>query len=559
MTNKGRRAQDPGAGNGESGLLTRPRGETGRKATPARWQSRWAHGLNVGARVLGIIGRHPLPVLILPSLWMFCRYLPFWKDADSLNSLVLPFSADNLLHFPPLYGVLGRVPFWITDTLLLGSTPGVFSPQHPSLAAVYALAACQHALLWAALRYFAFSLPAADAGRGAATVGLASVASFYAFAHTLGTEVMVPITWFAVFGAGLRLLFFRVSWPTLTVYTLALFGSIGSRHVCILLLGWLPVTAALLAAHRRRVAGPGPASPARQALAIAAIAAVLGGAVLGAEQLVVTRLCQHFGVVVRSTMGSTLSDRIGSFLDRLPPAERRRVAQRALSQVRETDPQRAEDTGRAIEALATVGTYQLGTGKLVEEALARRGLSGENLGVERDRIVLDAVKAYYQTYDRRLLTLILMDVGKGFYPTNDQGIALTGAKSTFDSLPLIAERPRLWAGVSDLPMFQQASVRATLDRAFHDNFIRHWRFLPIGAWSALFLGVGLLRSRLRSLPPEPGLVGMTTFAVGFVTYAANCVCVYSMPRYVLPLLVAVFASGAMVSVARAGSQPGRGS
>lgn len=517
------------------------------QSQPRDLRARWT---SVRARVLEVIGRHPLPVLILPSLWFFCRYLPFWKDVDVLNSLASPFSADNLLLCPPLFCVIGRAPFWITDTLLHGTSPGVLSPQHPSLAAVYALTFCQHALLWAGLRYFIFGLPASDAGRGVVTLLLASVASFYAFAHTCGAEVTVPITWFAVFGAGLRILYRRASWQVWAVYAGTLVLSIGSRHVSGLLLGWLPATAALLAIWRWRFAGMGPVPRARGMLAIAAIALALSGAALSIEQFAVARLCQHFGVVVRRTMGRTLSDRLGSFLDRLPPEERRRVAQQAAAKVREADPQRANNVRDTVEALATVGTYHLGTGRVIGEMLAHQGLSGEALDVERDRIILDAATAYYRTYDHRLVTLILNDIRKGFYPTNDQGIAMTGAKSTFDSIPLIAERPQVWAGISGLPMFNRAVARAALDRAFHDNFIRHWRFVPIGAWVALFFGIGALRFYRRSLPFELALVGLTMFGIGLVTYAANCVCNYSMPRYVLPLLVAVFACGAVVSVTR---------
>ena len=40
------------------------------------------------AKVLAFIGRHPTPVLILPSLWYLLRYLPFWKDIDATVQLI---------------------------------------------------------------------------------------------------------------------------------------------------------------------------------------------------------------------------------------------------------------------------------------------------------------------------------------------------------------------------------------------------------------------------------------------------------------------------------------
>ncbi|MBV9489466.1 MAG: hypothetical protein JO069_07050 [Verrucomicrobia bacterium] len=522
-----------------------------RAATCASAQKRIIRGRWTGVvtRALAVVGRHPLLVLIPPSLWFICRYLPFWKDVDALNALVAAFSSDNLLLCPPLYCILGRVPFWLTDTLLHGTAPGVLAPQHPSLAAVYALVLCQHALLWAGMRYFVFSLPAPDAGRGVASLMLASVASFYSFAHTCGAEATVPITWFIIFGVGLRALYRRTSWKTWTVYGGVLVISIGSRHVSALLLGWLPVTAAILAFCHWRSDEIGRLGAARRALGIAGVAVVLSGASLLVEQWMVAWLCARFEVTMRATRGRTLGDRVRSFLDRLPAAEQRRVGERVAATVHENDPQRQVAVRHAVEALATVGTYNLGTAQVITDELARRGFSGEALSIERDRIILDATMAYYRALDPRLASAILRDIGKGFYPTNDQGIAMTGAKATFDSIALIGERPDFWAGIRNLPMFNPTAALAARDRGFHDNFIRHWRFLPLGAWVALFFAIGGVRIARRRLPLDLALVGLTMFGMGLATYAANCLFIYSMPRYVLPLLIGVFACGAVLAAA----------
>ena len=180
------------------------------------------------ARVLAFIGRHPTPILVLPSLWFLLRYLPFWKDIDATVQLIAPAYDDNLLHFPPVYSFLARVPFFIIDSLLNGHAPGIFERQHPSLVAVYGLVVIQHASLWLALRYFAFSWPAREIARGAITLLLASVASFYAFAHTGGSEAMTPIAYFLVFGAGIRALLGRATWSSWVIYTAALFLAVGS-------------------------------------------------------------------------------------------------------------------------------------------------------------------------------------------------------------------------------------------------------------------------------------------------------------------------------------------
>src|SRR5215469_3793375 len=252
---------------------------------------------------LRFIGTHPLAVLVWPSVWFMSRYLPFWKDADVLVQLVWPISADNVLVCPPLYCFLGRIPFWVTDTAISGRAPGIFSPQHPSLAAVYALIICQHVGLWLALRYFLFSVPASASGRGLTALLLASVASFYSFAHTAGAEAIYAMTWFPVFGAGIRLLRGDGSWKTWGIYGAALFLAIGSRHISGLLLGWLPVTSVVLIGLSWFSVGSLRTVQRISLFKVAIIALVLSASSLTAERLAVAGLCRHFGITARNILG----------------------------------------------------------------------------------------------------------------------------------------------------------------------------------------------------------------------------------------------------------------
>ena len=372
------------------------------------------------------IGRHPLTVLILPSIWFFILYLPFWKSTDVVCELGSKFDSENILLVPPVYCALGRIPFWLTDALLLGSAPSIFSYQHPSLPAVYALIVCQHVGLWFALRYFVVAVPASDAGRGAITILLASIASFYSFAHCAGAEATTAITWFTLFGVGLRILGDRATWKTWLLYFLVLLLCIGSRHVSGLLLGWMPVTAFVLfifhLLRRKR------SSATRRLPKLAGIALILSTLVLGIENIIVMAMCEHFGVIGRQMVGRTLCERIGSFLDSISPAEREQVKREASRSDDEAD------LKLAIDSIIRVGTYYQGTNEVIAQFFSRRGLQGEKLQANVDRTTLKAALRFYQTYDPRLIAIILMDIGKGFYPTNDQGIALTGPKATFYSV-----------------------------------------------------------------------------------------------------------------------------
>ena len=311
-------------------------------------------------KVLAFIGRHPLPVLVLPSLWFLLRYLPFWKDIDATVQLIAAAYDDNLLHFPPVYSFLARVPFFVIDSILGGDAPGIFERQHPSLVAVHGLVVLQHAALWLALRYFIFSFPARPIARGAITLLLASIASFYSFAHTCGSEAMTPVAYFLVFGAGIRVLLGRATWISWVIYTAALFLAAGSRHINLILLIWLPGTMILLWLWLLLpFAGglPARSQRSRSFPAMTALTALLStAAAYGADKVVLSTLCHQFGVVERSSLGSAMSGRIGTWVDKLSP-ERKRALLDSVQKLTD-DPL----VKLAIQFQIDIGSYDNGTG-----------------------------------------------------------------------------------------------------------------------------------------------------------------------------------------------------
>jgi hypothetical protein len=486
-------------------------------------------------RKLEFIGRHPLMVLVLPSIWFLISYLPFWKSSDVLSELGDRFTAENILLVPPIYCVLGRIPFWLTDTLLSGSSPNIFGPQHPSLTAVYCLVILQHASLWFSLRYFTFGVTTSEAGRGLVVVLLASIASFYSFAHTAGAEATTAITWFTLFGVGLRILNGRGTWKSWLLYFLILILCIGSRHVSSLLLGWLPGTAILLTGVclLRRA----PVSTLLSLARIAGLALLLSLMVIGTENAIVSTMCRTFNVVQRQMVGRTLCERVGSFLDTLSPAEKEGLKARVIR------PGDGPDLTLAIDSLIRVGTYYQGTNKVIAEASSNRQLHGDSLEASVDVTALEAALRFYETLDPRLIRVILKDIVRGFYPTNDQGIALTGPKATFYSVEDIQKEPEAWAGIRSLLFFDPGVANQTLERALHDNYIRHWRFVPIGVWFVLFLVIGIWRIIRRDLSVSLAVVAFSMYGIGLAVYVATCVCNITQPRYVLPLWVATVAFG----------------
>jgi hypothetical protein len=519
-------------------------------------------------KVLAFIGRHPTPILVLPSLWFLARYLPFWKDIDATVQLIASVYDDNLLHFPPVYSFLARVPFFVIDSLLNGHAPGIFERQHPSLVAVYGLVVVQHVSLWIALRYFIFSFPARDTARGAITLLLASIASLYAFAHTGGSEAMTPITYFLVFGAGLRALLKRGTWRSWLIYTAAVFLAVGSRHINAIVLIWLPGTAIFLvlwSSLSPRLAGRlvrrSPRSsgivradssgevgslrePKTSGLSLALTALLCGLLGLGAEKVVSEALCHQFGIVERSSVGRTMSGRIATWVDRLS-TDQKQALMNSVQRLT-NDPL----VSLAIQFQIEIGSYDKGTGEALATALQERGFQGEKLLAEKDQLILQSSLCFYRTFNSGLIKEIMSDFWHGFMPTNDQGIAISAPKATYFSLERIADTPSDWIGISELPIFVPDKAKGTLERATKDFMIRHWRWLPILAWTILFIGIGTWRARRGLLPTTHLLAGLSILIVGVLIYGANCLFIYAMPRYALPLLVTVIAFGALVTASR---------
>jgi hypothetical protein len=489
---------------------------------------------------LEFVGRHPTWILVLPSIWMFGRFLPFWKDVDAVHQLISPAWDANILHFPPIYCFGARLPFWLTEILTSGSAASIFDGQHPPFAAVFALVILQHAGVWVALRYFLFSLSLSDLNRGIVALLLASVASFYVFAHTCGSDAMTSVTWFLVFGAGFRVLTATSTWRTWVLYIAALILAVGSRQINGVLLVWLPLTTLLMIGFRWLY----PRS--NQSVSVSGQACFAGAAVaacfvvLAIENSLVAYLSHRFNIIERPTFGGTLSDRIATWISLLSAEEKDRLLVRVEALTADAN------TRLAIKSQIKLGPYHMGTDRVIKSALDEEGIPKEKIQAESDRVILRAAICFYETHDPRLVAVILREFAKGWAPTSDYRVALSGPLATLRFANNIDRDALPWSQLPRWPIFNLVCVRNMVERAQHDWVIGHWQGVPILVWSVLFVFVGVWRFRRNELSLEVLLVGLTVLGIGAAAYAATCVCVYSTPRYVLPLLVSVFAFGSMV-------------
>jgi hypothetical protein len=486
------------------------------------------------------IGRHPTWILVLPSIWMLGRFLPFWKDIDAVHQLISPAWDANILHFPPIYCFGARLPFWLTEILISGRAPSIFAEQNPPFVAVFALVILQHAGVWAALRYFLFSLPFSDLNRGIVAVMLASVASFYVYAHTCGSDAMTSVTWFLVFGAGLRVLTATSTWRTWILYIAALILAVGSRHINGVLLGWLPLTTLLLIGFRWVYPKSNQSVSVSRQACIAGAAVVAGFVVLGIEDSLVAYLSHRFNVIKHPTFGVTFSDRIATWISLLSGEEKDRLLVRVEALTADAN------TRLAIESQIKLGPYHMGTDRVIRRALEEEGFPKEKIQAETDRVILRATICFYETLDPGLVWVILREFAKGWAPTSDYRVATFGPAATLRFASTLDRDPLPSPHLPQWPIFDLVCVRNMVERAGHDWVIGHWQGIPIMVWSVFFVCVGVRRLRRNKLSLEVWLVGLTVLGIGAAAYAATCVCVYSTPRYVLPLLVSVFAFGSMV-------------
>jgi hypothetical protein len=500
----------------------------------------WCHRIQAAHQpIITFLGKWPTIILLLPSLYLFSSYPPLWKDIDANSQLLRPISDLNILHFPPVYSFVGRVPFVLTTWFSEGGRQpllSVFAQQRPSLAGFYLLVLIQHLLLISALTYVVIALTQNRALRCLFAVLLASTSAFYTHAQCCGSEALSISATLAVLAAGLSIAR-RPTTVLWTIYGSALFLAIGSRQINLLLALWLPLVLASASLARKYRWFCAMTEPKYWKAAIIALA--VGIAAVGLNRGITQVLIASIHDDYRPTLGRTLSDRIATFLDKLPDNERLELA-------RDLAAKTANPKVRiAILAQATDGSFYQGSSQTIAAQLYKLAPAGTNIAAERDRVILAACVRYLLTMHPLLIQTIWQDFVKGSISIDNASIALSPFyANAYPALDRI-RRPDTWAelkGLEALTSVNLLQATLVLDRSTNDFYVLLWRNVPLGALIVLSLLIGVAISVLRKKIPEEVIVGLVALGTGLAIFGANCVCVYYMPRYSLPVLVtAVFA------------------
>jgi hypothetical protein len=498
----------------------------------------WGHTIQRALRpIITFLGKWPAIILSFPSIYLLSSYPPLWKDIDANSQLLGPASDLNILHFPPVYSFLGRIPFALTTWFSEGGGspfPSLFDQQTPPLAGFYFLVVIQHLLLIAVLTYVVTVVTQDRTLRCLFAFLLASASAFYTHAQCCGSEALSVSATLGVLAAGFAI----GRGPKLTpwvIYGVSLFLTIGSRQINLLFALWLPLTLAFLSlATKFKWCYPKTETTYWKAAIIALVVSIgTIGLNRGITQILITSVHDEY----RSTLGRTLSDRIATFLDKLPVRERLELA---LDLAAKTANPKVKI---AILAQATGGSFYQGSSLTVAEQLGRLA-PNTNIAAERDRVVLAACMRYLMTLHPLLIKVIWQDFLKGIFVDNAKIAHSPFYANAYPALDRI-RRPDVWANLKGLEALSSVNnFKATrvLDRSNLDPYVLLWHNIPLGVIIILSFILGAATCIPDKKIPTTVVVGLFAIGAGVVVFAANCVCVYYMPRYSLPLLTtSVFA------------------
>jgi len=475
-------------------------------------------------------------ILTVPSLYLLCTFPPLWKDIDAFWQLAAKADAVNILQYPPVYCFLSRIPFGLASGLEgHGFHHNLLSKQIPTDLGLYILVVLQHVALITSMAYAVRTIAGPSrTSRIVCAVIFASMGGLYAQAQTCGSESWNTIAVIAVFTSGVSLIKHprRSAW---VIYGIGLFFAVGSRHLNMLLVAWLPFVMVVLGLVDRW-----RNSFERRWWRSTIMACSLGLLVIGLNSIIARGLMACIGERYRPTIGRTLSDRVSSFLKELSPDERRGLADNLARE--QTDPL----VRQAIQLQATIGLGPEGTGEAVATDLRKSGVSDREALEKSDRLVLAESLVYLRTLHPVLIHVIFADIWMGL-STNQQVIALSPFYSHLWAAEDMVRRPHPWSFLVHFSRLKVDDAKAVYARAMSDPYLGLWRHVPFWlSYVTIFcLGIACLFLRRASYPDV--VIICSTLLVGLSMWTANMICVYYMDRYTLCLLISSVVGFAVVA------------
>jgi hypothetical protein len=276
-------------------------------------------------------------LLAAPSIYMFSKFPPLWRDSDGFNQVHAAFGDLTILHWPPLYCFFARIPIALGEIIsaLFGGRgfPGfhLLPPVFTDLG-IYLLIFSQHLLLIGALFLVCISFTPSPSARILIAGLFALSPPLYAFAHSVGSESLSNVL--TLLGAVLAykcLCALDTSRILLYWFVGVLVAAILTRHVNTLLVGLLPATYILLLGFkflpgiRNRTSEIGPSG--RSYLEGFLKYSFLAGLSVGIAHLIILGCCLCAKTPYRSKVGATFEWRL-YYLAGLPEISRDQILER---------------------------------------------------------------------------------------------------------------------------------------------------------------------------------------------------------------------------------------
>lgn len=234
------------------------------------------------------------------------------------------------------------------------------------------------------------------------------------------------------------------------------------------------------------------------------------------------------GVPYRSTLGATISDRVGGgFVNKLTLESKDQLIRSLVAQ--ESD----RWVERAIDLQGQIGPYYQGMGERLRAEMKGAGLRSPALEKQVDDAVLRSGIAFLRCLHPTLIDSIRRDLSKEFTRSRNYEII----QESFDSLVLGGvdrdRHPDMWRALSDIPNLDFPTATALADRVQVNGYFKITKHLRIGVivvLACIFTLCCLLSGRQLV-----AVAAISALATGIAMQLASCIVAFSTRRYTIPL------------------------
>jgi hypothetical protein len=484
-----------------------------------------------------------IPVFIFlagPSLYLLLAFPPLWRDSDGFYQVYDRLGEMTILHWPPLYCILARIPIAlggiITAYLSGQGFPGflIFPPNLTDLG-ILLLILSQHILLITTLLFICISLAESAIVRILVAAVFVLSPPLYAFAHSVGSESLSNVLTLLVAALSYRWLRYKTA-SQVPVFCLgaALVAAILTRHVNAILIALMPGTCLAAFACTLNIRPQGSLSNTpffgrpyvRQCFQFL----LVGGLSLLCANLIVLGLCRLAKTPYRSKVGSTFGWRL-FYLASLSTNSQDKVLRRIDESL--ADPAASYALNKGRELLARNSWDAAVLHRALYEWLADHQVGGwKRLRLETDKKL------------NRIAWQFLFNGGGDFWRMVGQDFWTSLKYSPADICRDAFRTTDLFVRMSSGPSFAAVRGLSTLQMR-RESYESQWSrdpYLTLGKgipiWAIIVaVGAGTLWLLLfrRPQPPESSLFPWCVILTGLTISLANCVLTFLLARFALPL------------------------